>query len=47
MGDRMDDASPENVTSLKRLAQEMIDKNSDDLERLCQQLTDSLRAGKL
>ncbi|MCU0515259.1 MAG: patatin-like phospholipase family protein [Oscillatoria sp. Prado101] len=46
MGDRMDDASPVNIIGLKRLAQEMIDKNSDALEMLCQQLTDSFNACK-
>lgn len=47
MGDHLDNADPRNITSLKRLAQDMIDKNETLLKTLCQQLVNSLPAGKI
>lgn len=46
LGDHLDNADPKNITNLKRLAQDMIDKNEAVLKTLCQQLLNSLPAGK-
>jgi uncharacterized protein len=36
---RMDNASPENITALKGLANDLISKESSNLDRLCEELT--------
>ncbi|MBD2043675.1 CBASS cGAMP-activated phospholipase [Microcoleus sp. FACHB-672] len=47
VGDHLDDANPKNITGLKRLAQDMINKNDTLLNTLCQQLVSSIPTGNV